>query len=128
MLLINLCACKPKPVLQNEIVYRNYSLKQLKNYLQGSWIHDGDSSNKEFNFKYNANSDSIGCIESEQRNDIHSPGFIINKSTATIYTMQIVGYLGLSHDTWAINKISDSELVIQKDTVLQIYKKVSKVK
>lgn len=124
LLLINVCSCKPKPETSKEIIYKNYSFKQLKKYLEGKWIEIGDTSQEEFTFTYKPKSDTSGYIKPLKRLEYHVTFFDIRKSKAD-YLIQFTPFMpSPDRKFWKIKKISNIEFVLEKDKYIIAYKKI----
>ena len=128
LLLINLYSCKPKPVIQKEIVYTNYSLKQLKKYLEGTWViidtATNDTVKRPFNFTYAPKSDTIGYMNYVSGIGEHHVTFFTLRKDQDDYSIQFTPYMpSPNRKFYKIRKISNLEFVVEGNNRVVVYKK-----
>jgi hypothetical protein len=132
LILLTICSCKGKPV-QNEIIYRDYSESQLRTYLNGLWIR-GDKKEEEAGrvilHSFNFRSNTFGVFEHlEETNGGNKyvlatcpPTFNISKQNLDFY-IQFHPMFGNNNYNFKIKSISNRNLVLTKDNIIEIYNK-----
>ena len=118
--------------LKNEVVYRNYSLKQLRSYLNGDWINKSErneGNNKVFR-RFMFHSDSSGFFEIYQQmaNGIvlssDPPFFEIHKERSK-YRIEFTFIFGGKHEAIYIKTITNGRLVLSVGGDTEVYEKIN---
>jgi aminopeptidase C len=128
LLLLNVCSCKPKPKVQKEVVYKDYSLKQLKKYLAGTWVRidnvTKDTLTKPFRFIYKSKSETSGYMKPLIIEDFHFTFFDVDKDKTGCSILFTPFMPKPDRKFHKIKKISNLGLIIEDDEGVLTYNKV----
>lgn len=131
LLLLNVCSCKPKPEVQKEIVYKDYSLKQLKKYLEGTWVRvdnvTKDTLTKPFRFIYKSESETSGYMKPLIIENLHFTFFDIVKDKTGCSILFTPFMLKPDRKFHKIKKISNLELIIEDSERVLTYNKILEI-
>ncbi|MFA6246659.1 MAG: hypothetical protein WC615_06945 [Mucilaginibacter sp.] len=115
--------------MQKEVIYKNYSLKQFKKYLQGDWVgidmSTKDTLTKPFKFIYKSKSETSGYMKPLIVTDFHFTFFDVRKDKIEC-SMLLTPFMPLPNRKFdKIKKISNLELIIERDEGSLAFKKIS---
>jgi hypothetical protein len=131
LLLIMFQSCR-QAVLKDEVVYQNYSLKQLRGYLNGDWISKSEinkANNKVFR-RFMFHSDSSGFFENyEQRANgnvmMSDPPFFEIHKERSKYRIEFTFIFGGKHEAIYIKTITNRRLVLSVGEDTEVYEKIN---
>lgn len=129
LLLLNVWSCKHKPETQKEVSYKKYSLKQLKSYLQGTWVEldtaTKDTLTNPFKFIYKSKSETSGYMKPLIITDFHFTLFEVHKDKIEC-SILFTPYMPLPNRKFdKIKNISNVELIVESDESSLVFKKIS---
>jgi hypothetical protein len=128
-------SCK-KQNLKKEVVYHNYSLKQLRGYLSGDWITNTEKKkkNKQIFWRFIFRSDSSGTFQNYEYTAngtallTCAPGFKISAKGST-YNIKFTPMFSISPNKGAtVTTITDRKLVMIDRNDFEVYEKINRQK
>ncbi|RYU91480.1 hypothetical protein EWM62_05950 [Mucilaginibacter terrigena] len=100
----------------------------MKSYLQGTWVGidtaTKDTVERPFNFTYQKKSDSAGYLDPQEWKEMHVTFFDIGK-TKKGYNITFISLYGNSKPVWNIKKVTNLELIFERENEVMIYRKIS---
>jgi hypothetical protein len=117
-----------------EVVYKDYSLKQLKGYLKGDWINlteKNENTDRLYFYRFDFNTDSSGIFQNYEKKGAQTgfftdaPLFCISKVGSKYGIKFISMFMEKKPKTIIIKTITDRHLELLVGNKSEVYEKVN---